>query len=283
MYRSGELTVKAAAMSRSAEGWLQRRRPVSILHTFDQACNLIDDEGDILSLVTPEIGPGPFAVVLPLNLPFTRFVTLESSVSLDGTTITVGAITIETAGTRLWHSRPPWHRLCQSQLSLVTTVFRSRASQAFQTESNSALAASADQRLASAGRKLISGLDDGDENALRESATALAGLGNGLTPAGDDFLMGAIYALWALRSPEEAHQLANLIVETAVPLTTSLSGAWLRAAARGEAAQPWHDLVSGLIDGNKATVAGAVDQILAIGHSSGADALAGFTAVIDSI
>jgi hypothetical protein len=107
-------------------------------------------------------------------------------------------------------------------------------------------------------------------------------LGNGLTPAGDDFLMGAIYALWALRSPEEAHQLANLTVEMAVPLTTSLSGAWLRAAARGEAAQPWHDLVSGLIDGNKATVAGAVDQILAIGHSSGADALAGFTAVIGS-
>jgi hypothetical protein len=93
-------------------------------------------------------------------------------------------------------------------------------------------------------------------------------LGKGLTPTGDDVLMGVIYGLWVWYPQRDW---IRLIVETAVPRTTSLSAAFLRAAEDGEATFHWHDLVNGR--------AGAVNQILSIGHSSGRDAWAGFTYV----
>jgi hypothetical protein len=51
----------------------------------------------------------------------------------------------------------------------------------------------------------------------------------------------------------------------------------LAAAARGEAAQSWHDLLEG-IGGDQELAASSLRRILAFGHSSGAAALAGFTA-----
>jgi len=58
-------------------------------------------------------------------------------------------------------------------------------------------------------------------------------------------------------------------VDTAVPRTTTLSAAFLRAAGDGEATIHWHDLADGR--------PGAMDRILAIGATSGRDAWIGFT------
>ncbi len=63
----------------------------------------------------------------------------------------------------------------------------------------------------------------------------------------------------------------DFILKTAVPRTTTLSANFLRAAAAGEAVWQWHDLVNGR--------SYAINQILAIGHTSGADAWAGFMSV----
>jgi hypothetical protein len=103
-------------------------------------------------------------------------------------------------------------------------------------------------------------------------------LGVGLTPAGDDFLLGIIYGLWADggREPARTRQIAACIAAAAAARTTTLSAAWLTAAARGEAGRPWHNLITALRD-NK-NVPQTIDHILATGHTSGADALAGFIA-----
>ena len=78
---------------------------------------------------------------------------------------------------------------------------------------------------------------------------------------------------------------------TAAPLTTSLSAAWLKSAGRGEAGTLWHEFFDALIsvsrivadpDGGGASptyrtaVQNSVDKILAVGETSGTDALAGF-------
>ncbi|HXD12473.1 MAG TPA: DUF2877 domain-containing protein, partial [Anaerolineales bacterium] len=104
----------------------------------------------------------------------------------------------------------------------------------------------------------------------------LAGLGAGLTPAGDDFIMGAIYAAWILHPFEVARGLAEEITDNAAPLTTSLSAAWLRSAGKGEAGILWHEFLDTLIDENTIQIQAAMDKILAVGETSGADALSGF-------
>jgi len=108
----------------------------------------------------------------------------------------------------------------------------------------------------------------------------LAGLGRGLTPSGDDFILGAVLATWIIHPSKIASKLAGEVTEAAAPLTTSLSGAWLRSAGRGEAGIRWHNLFNALMVSDKTAVQESVEQLLAVGHSSGADALAGFTGTL---
>jgi hypothetical protein len=101
-------------------------------------------------------------------------------------------------------------------------------------------------------------------------------LGSGFTPAGDDFLMGLIFALHATAGNGSAHFLAATIVEEARPKTTRLSAAWLSAAMRGEATNTWHSLIMALASKDSGDLATAAQRIKETGHSSGVAALAGF-------
>jgi hypothetical protein len=131
-----------------------------------------------------------------------------------------------------------------------------------------------------------------DAESMERSAAALAGLGEGLTPAGDDFLVGALHALWLCRG-EEAAALAGRVARAAAPRTTDLSAAWLAAAARGLASPAWSSLFAALgsapaVEVTEATeavdtVGAALERVLATGHSSGACALAGFSAALAAL
>jgi hypothetical protein len=111
------------------------------------------------------------------------------------------------------------------------------------------------------------------------SAKQPAGLGQGLTPAGDDFLLGAILAAWIIHSTGVAKSLVEEIANAAAPLTKSLSAAWLRSAGRGEVGIWRHDFFKSLISCDPASNQKAMDKILAVGETSGADALAAFISV----
>jgi hypothetical protein len=92
--------------------------------------------------------------------------------------------------------------------------------------------------------------------------------------------------VWIIHPLEIASTLTQEIATIAAPLTTSLSAAWLRSAGRGEAVILWHVFLDALLVsriGNPTYSAGileAIDNILAVGETSGADALAGFFGTI---
>jgi hypothetical protein len=115
------------------------------------------------------------------------------------------------------------------------------------------------------------------------AAQTLAGRGAGLTPAGDDFIVGALLAVWAglLPSPSGRGvggegELCAPIASAVAPRTTTLSGAYLHAAARGECTEQWHNLFNAIVQHKNPRL--ELEALLAIGHTSGADALAGFIA-----
>jgi len=120
-----------------------------------------------------------------------------------------------------------------------------------------------------------------DRERLQEGAAGLAGLGGGLTPAGDDFLTGVM--LWAWLAHPTPASPCRTIVEVAAPRTTTLSAAFLQAAGRGECSAAWHALLAALSEGlneedeeQEAKITVAVQEVLAHGATSGADGLAGF-------
>jgi hypothetical protein len=124
------------------------------------------------------------------------------------------------------------------------------------------------------GRALAVALASGDRARSERAAMELAGLGEGSTPAGDDYLMGSLHAAWAADLP--ARRWASAVVAAAAPRTTTLSAGWLEAAARGAVGAAWRVLLAALPAGDEASVRAATLTVRALGHTSGAYSLRGF-------
>lgn len=118
------------------------------------------------------------------------------------------------------------------------------------------------------------------EGPPREAA-ALIGLGPGLTPAGDDFIGGALLALHALGRTRLAERLGSWVLAESPGRTGAVSHAHLRAAARGMGAEPIHRALHSLLTPRAPGLDPALDAAAAIGHTSGLDTLAGVAAVLD--
>lgn len=128
---------------------------------------------------------------------------------------------------------------------------------------------------------LLAGIDHRSPAAVAEGASRLAGLGEGSTPAGDDFLVGVLYALRAMLPAADAHTMCAAVTEAAAPLTTRTSAAWLRCAAAGNAIPTWNLFLSTLRSGDDVTIRERTERVLALGHTSGRAALSGFVATLD--
>jgi hypothetical protein len=116
---------------------------------------------------------------------------------------------------------------------------------------------------------------------VAEATAGVAGLGPGLTPSGDDLLTGILHAVtvWpdlARRADWTAAR--RVMIDTARPRTTRISTAYLEAAARGLATEPWHALVRALAAQPPVveSLRAAVLDLLRFGETSGADGLTGF-------
>jgi len=70
--------------------------------------------------------------------------------------------------------------------------------------------------------------------------------------------------------------LAEETTNIAASLTTSLSAAWLKSAGKGEAGILWHNFFDALSTADPVRIQESMNEILSVGETSGADALAGF-------
>jgi hypothetical protein len=109
--------------------------------------------------------------------------------------------------------------------------------------------------------------------------SVLIGAGVGLTPSGDDVLCGILLGL-RLRGSAAAAETLWRATRPWLAATTSLSASLLTEASHGYAVPPVVRLARALAGADLAAVGRAVDEVLAIGHTSGADLLAGFGAAL---
>lgn len=277
-------SIHALSLTPAVNNWLANSRDPRILHIFDRACNLINERREILSIVTQQIGNGPFNLMIADDLHISEHLRLESKVSASRIELHLGDLTIRAAKAMIWNPYPDWEVLHAkkgdiddhlSQLLVINYLNTGGFVTPFGESSGLPLT----QSLVS---NLFSAFANANISTAKTITSQLAGLGIGLTPSGDDFLMGAIYAAWIIHPPEIASAMAQEIASTAALLTTSLSAAWLRSAGWGEAGILWHEFFDVLVSTDHTRIKEAVENILAIGETSGADALAGFTGVFAS-
>ncbi|HUV89953.1 MAG TPA: DUF2877 domain-containing protein [Anaerolineae bacterium] len=287
-----------------------------VLAVFEHACDLVTHAGDVVALVTSHAGNGPLNIVVDdsvVDSPAGLFAGLEPGepATLAVECLWVGGLRVDLGRAVVWEPRPDWDTLrarrdvilsslpflrdlclCMAPAGSLLDLENTPAPPVHGTPAppvhGGALRAifSAAQRAAEALREGW----EGNLERLHEGALGLAGLGSGLTPAGDDFLTGTM--LWAWLAHPVPAPFCRALVEAAIPRTTVLSAAFLRAAARGECSASWHGLLEALGEGvgdrvpappvhGGARIASqhrlftAVQEIMAHGATSGADSLAG--------
>jgi hypothetical protein len=112
----------------------------------------------------------------------------------------------------------------------------------------------------------------------------LIGWGEGLTPAGDDFLVGWLAGLARLAACDAQRDFLAAMQRTIVSrvgATTLLSGHFLRLAARNLWVEPIERLLDVLLCAHRIDVVhNAIRTTLAIGATSGADTLSGVLAAL---
>ncbi len=119
-------------------------------------------------------------------------------------------------------------------------------------------------------------LRSGSVDAVLVAAARLVGLGEGSTPAGDDYLVGVLHAL-PLSGGGRAESLPlAALASVGEGRTTAVSASWLAAAARGEASSVWRALLDALAAGDEPAARGAAGAVRVTGHTSGAFSLRGF-------
>lgn len=122
-----------------------------------------------------------------------------------------------------------------------------------------------------------------DATRVRGVLLRLVGRGVGLTPSGDDAIVGILAVLHRCAPPAVAAGPLDTLSAALAPVldrTTAISAHFLRLALRGEFGERLVSVVDACCSPSGADPA-AVDRLLATGATSGADALAGVTAAAD--
>jgi hypothetical protein len=253
---------------------------------FRRTCYLYLDNDSLLALVAPELDNGPLNIVLA-RVP-AGWLDLQPGMParVGDNRVPIGGLAVCLDGAATWEPCPDWERLRAGARALLARLQHLATWSKDHAPGDSMLAlvhgptqagvctASAAHARALLGAEAMWAGWRGDEAQLRAAAAQLAGLGGGLTPAGDDFVLGVMLSAW-LAHPDPGRY-CKMALEASAGRTTMLSAAFLRAAAGGECGAAWHRLLESLGGGSDEGVTAAAAAVLSHGHSSGADALAGF-------
>jgi hypothetical protein len=298
--------LRARSVSRSVWEMLEDTSfPGQILSVHSRACTLEFPGSNLVSVVLPEIGDGPLNLVLEDSFGALPALQPGQEVRVERRRLEVGGLAILLAGARTWEPTPHWVHLrngCEtitghldrleayalslapehSLLALVQADCRrdrsmsisSGPAPAFHSTSGPVTVDESINCVAfEAARRLRAGWQ-GDPALLKAGSKQLAGLGGGLTPAGDDFLSGVM--LWTWLAHPDPQTCCRAMLEAATSRTTRFSAALLAAAAAGQCSVSWHGLLEVLERGDVQHLAAATERVLSYGHTSGADTLAGF-------
>ena len=248
---------------------------------FARACNITCGEW-LLTLVAPGLGDGPTTLRLGRNAPTDLrhvFRPGDRVRSQAGLALSRG-IELDLANATVW--RPAPRQSCVPMAKITANLQLARAALARRRRTHSSV-------IDRAGGAVLAGLVQAcrelDVGRALPHLDRLIGWGEGLTPAGDDVLVGWCAAIGALAGDRSDRTHFRYQFSAAIRArtrrTTPIAAHYLRLAAQDhfnadvtrlrDALLCKHDLVF---------VEGALDAALAVGATSGADMVAGMIAGI---
>jgi hypothetical protein len=247
-------------------------RVIGRVHSvFERAVNLLGADGHLLTLHGPGPLAAPFALTLDECVPW-RELEPGLPVHREGRgRLVLGALRLDCSAARVVDT------------SIGTGSDPRALAAALAGAPRPPAAASLASAIAVEGRRrLAEGLRRGDADRFVDGARRLIGLGEGLTPAGDDLLVGSLAVAWRFRpdfvldNPGIGQTLAN----TAREGTTHVAREFLLEALEGR----FSEIVIALLTATDVPRArAALDDLLALGASSGADTATGMRLALEAL
>lgn len=275
----------AACLAVGTVGYLVPRGDFTgrVHSVFAQACNIA--VGDTL-LTLGALCAGNSPTTLRLAGRAARdlrdlFEAGERVVCRDGAART-GRVLLRLAGATVWRPDEPRPLLAHAQIDAHLRAARVRLAQRRRTCSSVI-----DGRAAPVMAALHDACRTLDSGAASWAGERLIGWGEGLTPAGDDLLVGLLAGLDAF-APGDARRLrfraalASAVV-AGLPRTTPIAAHYLRLAAGGHYSEPLVDLRNALVcEPDWQAVDICLQRALDVGATSGADTVSGLLAALSA-
>jgi hypothetical protein len=267
----------------SVDGALLRRvrggRPRGRVHSvFRRAVNLVTHEGDLFTLAARGLGNAPHTALLPVHDVRSIGMAVGDAVQERAGQLWIGerlALTFETASVwncvlPRWRATPP---RVAANLAWLQDQLRQR--RLLQRAAVGAFDRVVLDVLEERAGCLRDSLREREGAVAASQARSLLGLGPGLTPAGDDFLVGLFAVLHLPDSPCEHWLQGGAVLHDAERATNEISLAALRCAGSGRVRDSIAVLLRELLRGGGAPLEAALARVLAIGATSGCDIAAG--------
>jgi len=276
--------------------WLDNNREAAICAVFRRSFYLEATNGELVCIGPAAIGAGPLNMIcdLPSGIDWDASglqPKARASIS-DSRIVVVGPYEFDASDAQTWQPQGLSENWTNATLTSGLAALETAAS-AHDLSDGLAGLVRHDVPAIAAARGGFDGLGIWLDDAIRNPRGGLAppppeiepliGLGPGLTPSGDDLIGGVMIALRMFGHQTAADCLAGWALPIARRNTGKISIAHLTQAAGGEGADALHRIIALIADGTETGLKPSLDEIDAIGHSSGWDALAGAVAVMRRI
>ncbi len=125
--------------------------------------------------------------------------------------------------------------------------------------------------------QLVTSTEESNLQGSIHAAEKMIGLGPGVTPSGDDILIGFLAALWSMTGQNNAqlsfiHSFGDALMQIAKQ-TSEISRTYLYHATRGQFSSSLSNLAEVIATGDD--VEHATQEAMRVGHSSGMDSVTG--------
>ena len=282
-------TERVVAMcARSADALFLRTLDAGRIHgrvhsVFDRVVNVEADGGELFALACRDLDNAPNTVVVEATGFGMTGISVNDPAVAVGERLRVGRIAVLLQGATGWDGALPIYpradRTLRDNLRIVESRLEGHGTadgESAHRRGECAFVDAAAEALSHEATQLFGALSRADLESARTHAKGMIGLGPGLTPSGDDFLVGLFAVLNIAGSP--CHALRGLcldIVAGAERSTNAISFAALAKAARGRVRESIVTLTRHLLYGAREGLIPSLDRVLAIGSTSGADIVAG--------
>jgi len=263
-----------------------------IVHSvFDHACNIQLEENNLVTLISPKLPNYPAAIKLDIAenrmIRSIGFKTgMKSVINKDEIKMPEICISIKLSGAKVWDSSPLFLRSNISEEMLNKNIEKI-CNLTLKCGEIEGVASILDGNkvdnnyknfIINPVKRLAKGISNFDYKEITKASKRLIGLGPGLTPAADDFLLGILASLYYMgyyfgNHLENLKKIAGFIIYDLPGRTTFISEIMLRNGMKARFSEPIRDLMLAVI--HNTAVQDKCLNLLNIGGTSGSDCAAG--------